>query len=381
MDAVLLVVYVALVMLFAFVGINQKGPFYSIQVCNARLDLHKFFSLILLAYLFVLASINTSCPDYSSYRIIYYIGLPYDDGFNTFIEFCKNLGIEYHQFRIIVFAISYTCILIYLWQIKVNTDLALALYAIYPFFFDAIQIRNLLAFSIIIVFLPMLFKNGKKGLVCFVGAVLLASTVHKLSLIYIILVYVKLKDSKTKMRLLAAIFVASFIFMIVCKFYPSNFTLLFNVFSDIADEHRSSYASKNFGMIKLGFLFSSFMELLFLASAYFSHKAYGFVPNIVCKEKINYPKIIFQINTIMSCTFPVFLIGGEFYRVFRNLALINYLIPINNIWLKQNIPSNVIKSDLQKSTCFFIAGFVINWLQHTFVNGFDRVVWVFFESP
>lgn len=379
MNAFSLIVYIALVMLYVVVGVYRNGPFYSLQIGKTQFDVHKVFSMVLLTYLVIIASTNTNNPDYFSYQVVYSFGLPYDEGFDALMAFFRNLGVEYQQFRTIVFIVSYACIWVYLAQIKVNTDLALALYAVYPFFFDAIQLRNLLAFSIIIAFIPMLFKKGIIGWICFISAVLLASTIHKLAIIYIILVYVKLKDSKAKTRMLVFTFIASFLFMIACKVNASYFSFLFGAFSSISDESRSFYAGRN--VVRWGFLFNSFMEIMFLMSAYFSNKTNNILSNVAYKGNVNYPRKILQINIIMSCVFPVYLIGGEFYRVFRNLALINYLIPINNIRLQQISSSSVVKDNLRISTFFFIVGFAVNWLRQTYVNDFERIVLCFFQSP
>ena len=128
--------------------------------------------------------------------------------------------------------------------------------------------------------------------------------------------------------------------------------------------------------VRFGYLLYILMSGLYLLSAFFSKKAAECEQqNVYERPAVKYSKFLFEINLLLCCTYPVFLISAEFYRIFRNISIINYFIPIINI---RNRNRNS-KQLVMISNCLFFLAFLLNWLYQTNVDGFSEVFWVFFD--
>ena len=334
-----------------------------------KVDLKELFMVfVFVVFLFFVSSSNKSNPDYDSYQVIYVKdALNYDLGYQAITNFAIMCGLKYHSFRVIVFFISYACLFIFLLQIKVNKNIAIALYSIYPFFYDSIQLRNFLAFSLILVTLPLLFNGKKSGIVFFITGVVLATFVHKISIVYILLLFLRLKETKYKIRFLSLLFFLSFLFVVLCKVVPSMNRFLFSLFEQVVTDKRVDYIENK--TVRFGFLLYIAMELLLLFSSYLCYKSSASNSSFSKNEK-RLAYCIFQINLILGCLYPVFLITSEFYRIFRNILLVNYFIFTINKGKKNNL---ALCSDV-----FLVSGFLVSWLYQTFVDGFENVVWCYF---
>jgi hypothetical protein len=148
-----------------------------------------FFYLITFT-LFVLISFNYDNADYLSYQILFenanFFNISnYDLGFFYLIQFFKMFGFSYSQF---FFIISSTLIILLARRIYVyskNPSLVLLLYGIFPFFYDIVQIRNLIVLVFLVYSIKYLMVLNFKNFFVFVSIIILASLFHIIALIYL----------------------------------------------------------------------------------------------------------------------------------------------------------------------------------------------------
>ena len=369
------VIYVILIFLNVYYGFKVKNNTVTARMNSIKLNLGSVLAFVTLFFLVIIASLDTNNPDYNPYKIVYNGSLDYDVGFTAIQDFFIAKGVEYQTFRTIVFSFSYLCVFIFLLRININPSFSVALYSIYPFFYDAIQMRNLLAFSVILPFIPSLKKKSKKGIILFIVAVLIATSIHKISFVYILLLLVALKNGKLKRRLLIVIFSLSLLFLALCKISPFFNSLLYSLFENLTNDRRIVFIER--GVVHFGFLLYIVMEGLYLLSSFYASKV-AIVENCNTKNLMDYSSFILEINIIICCTFPVFLINAEFYRIFRNIAIINYFIPIINLTNFDKC-KKASKNYITASMWLFLGAFLLNWLYQTNVDTFERVFWVFFD--
>lgn len=366
--------YVILVSVNLIYGLYSHKVSLVCTIGVQRKDASRLLALSLLIFLVIIASRDLNNPDYNSYYAVYVRSLDYDLGYNFIQDFFVSRGVEYHTFRVIIYCFSYFCVWNFLKQIDLNINFSIALYSIFPFFYDAIQLRNLLAFSVVLLFIPCLMSNKKRAVFIYVFAVIVATTIHKLSLIYLLLILVKMNNEEKKRKILIGVFVLSLLFLIMCKASSSFNTLLFSIFENITNDKRIVYVERK--TVRFGYLLYILMSGLYLLSAFFSKKAAECEQqNVYERPAVKYSKFLFEINLLLCCTYPVFLISAEFYRIFRNISIINYFIPIINI---RNRNRNS-KQLVMISNCLFFLAFLLNWLYQTNVDGFSEVFWVFFD--
>lgn len=159
-------------------------------MCGIMKPKSKAISFLFVAYFFILMGLNTSTPDYESYRVSYeyYGALNYslEIGFGLIITVCKAIGLTYQQFRM-VFAILYSVLsIVAVNRLTTYRNYVLALFLFMPFVLNVSGIRFALASIIVCCGIPCLMPRCKRGLVKYVLLVLVGMTIHRAVVVYLI---------------------------------------------------------------------------------------------------------------------------------------------------------------------------------------------------
>ena len=158
-------------------------------VLALKFQTSKKIAFLNIAFMWIIISLNYNNPDYNNYLRIYNNPeIISDFGFSVLCKAFNGLHLSYNC---MLGFISSICLLLLYKTFKRMSDkvaLVTMLYMLYPFFADAIQIRNFIAMSIVLYAMKFINnRHEKKDLILYIIFVLLASSFHILALVYLAL--------------------------------------------------------------------------------------------------------------------------------------------------------------------------------------------------
>lgn len=275
------------------------------------------------------------------------VGLGYNIQFGyTIIQKIGALfGLDFFWFRFIVIGICLFAL--YFFLIKkytYNANFVLAFYLLYPMIIDSEQLRNFIAMTIVLVSIRLLEKSSTFYRMMYLGVVGIAGTFHTAFLFYLPLVFVTNKKNSRFTKVIAA----SSLFMMAVMILNNNKLPFADFIIETIDDRRVTRylsSSTTLGFVMPLVLTISSIVLVLWAKRISDRdmKRYRgnsllYVQNEVSEARIRYENnfitLIFWINLLSSFFFPFFIITLQFYRLPRNLLLLNiitYAIAINKL--------------------------------------------------
>ena len=353
----LLITYVIIIVANFIYGVSGYEYRIICTQCKLQIKLSSILSLILLFFLIFLVVRDRDNPDihnyYSSYEGTEIFIRKKEMGFELLITIAKKIGLDFYQFRAIIYVFSGLSIWFFFTKMGLDKNIAFSMYAFYPFVYDGIQIRNFLAFVIILLFLPSYFSGTKKGIFLYVVGVLISFSIHFIGILYLIFILINFNSKKIirkRQKILIFSFVLSMLLIIFMKILPSISLKMMNILISQLDGARIRNYFDHSGN-QWGFVIFLFLELMFV---YISKKCRDSLYKNTTKQGVIMYRLaenIFWINVAICCLSPLLIANVSFYRLFRNILLINYCIPsiaiAGRIW--------------KKSLCFiFIFAFLAN---------------------
>lgn len=322
-------VYIILIVINLVYGIfvSIKNTSYNVTIKKHKLfNLDNLLGFVLLIDLFYIAINSKNISDLSTYEMIYDSGVnTFESGYTLLSKLGKTAGLDYYGFRTFLFAAGFILIWICLRKLKTNVNLVLGLYAIYPFTLDVIQNRNFLAATIVLFGIPFLFREKKSGSIEYIVCVVLASTIHRISIVYLLLLFAKKgRNEKLRKNILLVIVFLAFLLAALMRFAPGMTEVVINFLMSINSERTTAYTQI---LPRWGFLLFWTMELLYVLSAkIIISDRLGIEDGIVINSSKNdLANFVYWINLCCCSLFPLLLININFYRIYRNLSLINYI--------------------------------------------------------
>lgn len=131
-----------------------------------------------------------------SYNVFYEYFEQFEIGYRYFCRFMFSLGVDYDTFLIIYSLIGLLLIGSTIIKFTNKPGYVLALYFIYPFLMDIVQIRNFMAMAFIIFGIRYLFSSRKVDQFKYVFFVFLAASFQSVGLFYLILLFAKMQSVK-----------------------------------------------------------------------------------------------------------------------------------------------------------------------------------------
>lgn len=293
----------------------------------------KLFGILLMFFLFIVitASNNNSMKngDFAAYHALYnhflfggdienVVGYTTEIGYMVIMYAISKLGLSYNMFLIIISLISLVLFTSTIKKITNNYTFVILCYSIFPFVYDAIQIRFFFAYSIIVYALNYILFQEKKNIFKYILFVLFASTIHTASIFYLIFLLTSFKFKK--------IIKISFIISIMLTFISlvTNINVVEFLFSIFKYNEFEKYTNSmlSYQVSVYTSLFVMILMIFFLLLVrYIWKNNYSFMT-----EKI------YQINLILAVLYPLTLISLDFERLFRPILIINYaLIAANRV--------------------------------------------------
>ena len=288
-----------------------------------------------LTWLFI--SFSSGNADYDSYKLAYDSLSEYSDiGYSILVSIFHYLGIKY---QIFLSFFSLVALSLLSSTIKKFTDKPIwvfALYIIFPFFFDIVQIRNFMALSIMIFALRYLVEFSWKNFSLYILSIAVASTFHTVALVYILFVICYMEHYKTVANIsvwLAVIgsIMVSFLSRLVQNPLIASFISSFNprilyYISDISLDNNTILLYVLYVLIPCFLSYRLYYKYEKKQEQYnttFTNDRFFTMLSKVC---------------ILSLAFiPIIIIDPTLFRVFRNVIVCFYLLFYSNLYFEGRI--------------------------------------------
>jgi hypothetical protein len=310
----------AFVLFFIFICFISSLPKKVMSSDKVYLLLLNAFIIVFFTITFSLGYVNA---DQDNYRFLFeqirtgqeasitsQIGLVY------LYKLCVLLGLSYNFSLFIIFSIGITLINSTVRKYSSNALLVYILYFIYPFFLDVVQIKHFIAMSLIVFSFRFSFTNN--GFLVSLLLLIIASSFHYVAIFFVPLVFVYRYSFKS-------VFCLSVFVSVIMLFVVKSQLYLYFLTSEILLFRVKSYLEN---APKYGFIIQMLIQSFFILCVY------------LCKRKLDRHKkgnlffdAIMYANVYLIILFPLYMINGNFDRIFRVLYIPNYMILVSYISL------------------------------------------------
>jgi len=294
----------------------------------------KAVAMFILLFMWLFFWGNTMNPDYEYYSNLYtkiQNGVPMirnismEPGFIIMMKLSSLLGLNYRGFLILI---SLCCYLLINSTIKLYCDsysYVYLLYFIYPYLIDVIQIRNFIVMSILIYSVRYLVNDGLNGKIKYIVLLLIAATIHRISIVYLPLILIRSEKQNTFIYYLA---ICSILFSILFLLNDKEIPILTSYIESYIghDKYLLYFKMKtNLGWILFCYLqISSFVMILFSKILYQRYIITLFESkyNDITNKFIN---LMHYANLLLFIYMPLLILNVNFTRIIRNILLLNYI--------------------------------------------------------
>lgn len=325
----------------------------------------KFFTAILLVFMWVLFWGNNENPDYLNYKTLYdmvsYSGVGYSTsqiGFVLIMKFALLLGFEYHHFLMLISFVGMYLIYDTVKRYSNKPQLVFLLYFIHPFLLDVVQIKHFLAMSIVVYSFRYLEQEGISHSIRYVIGVFVAFSIHAISIVFLPIIFIKkVKINKLYKMVILVLLIG------IPLVYTNFFQLVSSWFVDIQRVEHYFLDKPRFGFF-IQFFIQGFIFLLVFYSKNVLERH---------QESNKFMDLIYRANLYLLILFPLYMINGNFERGFRMIMILNYII-LSNFY-------SISKKKERLSILVLILTFVfLLFMYYIFMHNKDTVFFKIFEN-
>ena len=282
---------------------------------------------ILSAFLFIFAVIlygfrNTGEEDtevyytvYSSFNSSYgneltsYYGI--DQGFLILMRLFSKAGVPFPLFRIIICVFSISLILLTMRAVTDNISIVFCLYLYFPYGYDSDQIRQFLAYSIVVYSLKYLLLKDK-SLLKYMLCIGIASIIHVTAIVYLIYLLALLPDQKNIKNLIKV----TAGLCALCVIGGANIIGIFNNIINNAKFTRYGFGESDY---RMNVYLQIFEIVMFGSFLYLDNK-------ILNKKDDEKYKILSSILNLSMFFLPFVLVSLSFERLMRPFIIFTYAV-------------------------------------------------------
>lgn len=279
----------------------------------------KKISYLIVLLMWILYGFNTYNVDFNIYNNIFNYtkaGHTYMQfGYSYLNEIAHYLDWSFIFFKVVItllaFVLLYKSILVY----TSNIAFVLALYMIFPFLLDVVQLKTFLSMTIVIYSLRYLINTDRKSVIKYIGLILIASSVHYLSLFYLFLLLVHFNKTKLLIKNVAIITILFILFS-----YSGFIKYILAFVLPIAKVNYWFEPKTGLGIVIVVALHS---YITFLVH-YVHYKFYNQLK--IDRYKLIFSGLVVKINVIMWLIFPLYIFNMVFFRIYRNLFILFFIL-------------------------------------------------------
>lgn len=283
----------------------------------------RFLFVLIFLWMWFLFSFNYGNADYTMYVDLYggVSDREIEPGMNIIMQIFNTAGLSYHAFLAILSAVGLSLVAITITKrSKKNISLIAALYLIFPFVFDAIQIRNFIAMSLIIFGINYLIDRGKWWCLKYVIINIIAISFHSMSAVCLLFPLLVLLKKKT-------IWVATSIallFGVIVSFNKSLLTTLLSTF--LSQEKVDAYFGLE-GRYSSPGIFNIILSIFILISlvliVYYCKKRIKDIKDKKITESI---LLLEKISIVGLLLIPFLRYSTVIMRLARSMMLLYYIV-------------------------------------------------------
>lgn len=159
----------------------------------------KYVFIVTTVFLWIVVGWCYSNADTEVYRFRYtYDLISTEILFQKIIALSRKVALSFEEYRIILSGIFSLIIFYVIYKNSYNYNFALALYIVFPFCFNAVQLRQFTANAVILLALFILKKKEREGVFVYLLLTIIATLLHSSALffaIFILTVYLDIKQS------------------------------------------------------------------------------------------------------------------------------------------------------------------------------------------
>lgn len=302
--------------------VSELGQFIY-KLFSKKGKLIGFFGLAVLAYLAGAAPAQTS--DYAVYEIYYELapkGIFYfERSYSELGVFFYNLGFDYAGYRLIFAFLS--ALILYIGVKRFTSNLALfsALYGVTVFFCDAVQIRNFMMISLVVLGISFLIESTPKDLLLAFFFIWLSAQFQSLGYLFFLVILVKIIPRKALRNSLLFVFLAIIFLMLLTKVLgisvlTSIMARVVGLFSDRMNLVEKVSGQYNDGTTIVGFLLLTASTLMGLSFESFLLKQN--IQDDLYGKKL---QVLYSGVLVSAIALPTLFLAHDYSRIQRNAFL------------------------------------------------------------
>jgi hypothetical protein len=293
----------------------------------------KAVTVLFALFIWVLFGWNYSNGDYEGYEEKYntsfllLLNTSYEIGFNLLCVGSNLIGLSFPQFLIIISGITLLLLLRFILRYSIYPALVIVLFFWVFFPLDYVLLRNFLAFSIVLQGLICVIDDVDYKYVKFIFLILLASTIHSSSFIYLILLLAFYFKTQIKFLYVVLLVLLGIVFYKII-----GQAILANVLN--VSGGRGDYYQTNL-ITFISLLILQLVGTIFIIYLYFLLKIESLSTSLA-----RFYLIFLNINVVIFLITVLYFDYSIFIRLYRNIAIVNCVFITNIIFIIY--PKNII---------------------------------------
>lgn len=346
---------------------------------------NKYLYIIQIAYLWFVAANNTWNADYVNYMNGYqfvfdYHGLISEPIYWFLAKISNYIGLDFQGYRYLFFGIAYIVLGVSIWKLAIYPNIIIGLYFLYPFSLDVIQMRSLMANSLVIfaVWKMQLYinNNNTKDLISSIVFVILATGFHY-SAIAAAIIYLALISKQTFNRYfpkLVGIATVALAVIVIFRTQISNKFMELGIIEKVT--LYQTYDSEIGGYLISVFVLRCIFVLICWLAIHSPGKEFFENKNIIISNN----QFLFRSVCVLSLyAFLELFVSMEIERISRVTLILGYVLLTNLSNISQRNNYRIIKG----LVVIFVAGYFYimyfrhfavssNWFDYTFIPIFEN---------
>lgn len=240
----------------------------------------------------------------------------YEIGYVLLMKIGLRFTNDFYVFRDIISLILILVLFKTFLKSNINPHLIIGFFSIYLIIMSAEQFRYFIGFTIFSIGILRYVFYKKKSKVSLIFFILIASSMHISFLAYFVLFLINFKSIKIKREVFYGFF--SIILIIIVFINGNKIPGVENIIKYFESDKLTIYINQS---TKLGFLYILVLHLFNVFISYWSYKS---SLNTLNEGIIKKSTTILKINLTMLLLMPLVMTQITFYRLFRNLLILNY---------------------------------------------------------
>lgn len=284
-----------------------------------------------------------------------------DAGYFLLQKVVVSFGFSFLQFRMIVFGLCFCLIYSVIKRYTNNISMFVLFYSLFYSIMDGEQLRNFIAFSIIIYGLPNIIEDKKHGLVKYIICNIVAMQFHFMAISYFLLLIVKAKEGikRTLIRVVP-------VYLIVMYYVARHGSIVQNLLVSVSEFGNEQVVNKmaNYSITssKLGFLLPCGLYIIEFVSIILLNTKTETVKlslgQLLSQNKKSIDKHIYTnisiVNAIGCLFIPICMVNLTFYRLLRNITMFN-LIYMSSLYSEEK------KTSMKKFIVLILIILTVGW--------------------